>query len=438
MSDGTLLVQDSRTSKQYTIPITADTVSATDFQKITSPTGKLALYDPGLQNTIIKKTQVTGRDPVSGITLFRGFLANQIWGRDADFEDHFHLLVFGKDPFPEEREKLRRRLANAMTNVPETVVKVIQAFPRTSHPLPMIVAGLAAFLSANPSSLPVIHGDNIYHGNSALCDEGVIQATAAFAVVMGLINSHRKQLPYIPADPKKSFYQNVFTMMRCPVDHNYLVTFREGMVLNSDNGMTQSTVVMLSTASSLPDPISCLISAITAAYGPLHYGAQEAGAITLKSIGSVDKVPLFLEQVKRRERRLFGFGHRLHKREDPRLASVKRWLKMMDFTPEKEPMLGLAQEIDRLASSDEYFIKRNLRANADFYTHFLFKAWGFDWDMICAANMFHRIIGLMAHWREAMDQPIKIFRATDLYVGPGLAQEDSRTGDAETKIQARL
>lgn len=198
---------------------------------------------------------------------------------------------------------------------------------------------------------------------------------------MGLINSHRKQLPYVPADLQKSFYENVFAMMRCPVDHNYLVTFREGMVLNSDNGMTQSSVVLLSTASSLPDPISCLISAITAAYGPLHYGAQEAGATTLKSIGSVDKVPEFLEQVKRRERRLFGFGHRLHKREDPRLASVKRWLKVMDYTPDKEPLLGLAQEIDRLASSDEYFIKRNLRANADFYTHFLFKAW-FVFDVL--------------------------------------------------------
>lgn len=148
MSDGTLLIQDSRTSKQYTISVTSDTITAVDFQKITSPTGKLALYDPGLQNTIIKKTQITGRyvvgsiacilnnakchfpsDPATGITLFRGLSAKEIWNRHADFEDHFHLLVFGKYPSPDESEALRRRLAVQMKIVPETVIKVVQAFP---------------------------------------------------------------------------------------------------------------------------------------------------------------------------------------------------------------------------------------------------------------------------------------------------------------------
>lgn len=138
--------------------------------------------------------------------------------------------------------------------------------------------------------------------------------------------------------------------------------------------MTHSTFLMLAAASALPDPLSCLISATAAAYGPLHYGAQEATWSNLQEIGTPENVPAFLEQVKRRKRRLFGYGHRVHKAEDPRLAIIKGLLVELDVTPDSQPLMSIAREIDRVAAGDEYFTSRGLRANADFYFGFLIDA----------------------------------------------------------------
>ncbi|KAH9890818.1 citrate synthase-like protein [Xylariomycetidae sp. FL2044] len=133
-----------------------------------------------------------------------------------------------------------------------------------------------------------------------------------------------------------------------------------------------------------------------------------------------------VEQVKRRERRLFGYGHRVHKAEDPRLAIIKGLLDELDVTPAKNPLMGIAREIDRVAAGDEYFTSRGLRANADFYFGFLIDAFGFDPDMVILANLAMRILGLMAHWREAMDQEVKIFRPLHIYTGPEPGEERAK------------
>jgi citrate synthase len=272
----------------------------------------------------------------------------------------------------------------------------------------MVIAGLSAYLSSDPEFIPAIHGGNIYHRNPRVADEAAIKTAAVYAVVVSLVSCHRKGISFVPAETDDSFLENLFRMMglvdpntRRP-DARVLSVFRKGLVLNCDNGMTQSNLVLCATASSLCDPISCLISAVSAAYGPLHYGAQEAGYRTLKEIGTPERVPEFLEQVKRRERRLFGYGHRTFASEDPRLSAVKGWLEELNFSSEQEPLMKVAEEIDRLAAQDDYFKSRGLRANADFYTLFVFRAYGFDWEMIGAANFCMRIIGFMAHWREAM------------------------------------
>lgn len=251
---------------------------------------------------------------------------------------------------------------------------------RSSLPMPMLLAGLSAYVASDPNAIPAVRGNGIYHGNLKLVDGAAIRTLAAYAVALGLVASHRKGIPFVPARVDRSFYENLFLMMG-HVDPTtgepnpvVLSCFRRAAILNADNGMTQSTFVLLAAASSLPDPISCLISALAAAYGPLHYGAQEAGYNNLKGIGGAENVPAFLEQVKKGERRLFGFGHRSFKMEDPRLAPVKQMLEELKANTESHPLLSVAYEIDRLASTDEYFVKRGLCANADFYTVFLFAA----------------------------------------------------------------
>ena len=240
----------------------------------------------------------------------------------------------------------------------------------------MVLAGLAAYVGCNPVSIPAFNGGNIYHGNAKLADDGVIRTVASYAVVVGLAASHRKTMEFKPASIQNTYYENLFVMMGSVNASNgrpdplKLSCFRRFAVLNADHGMTLSTFVMLATASSLADPISCLISALAAAYGPLHFGAPEAAYRTLERIGTPENVPSFIEEVKRGERRLFGFGHRTYKVVDPRLVPIKDLL--TELNTAANPLLKVAQEIEKVASADEYFKARHLNANADFYGHFVF------------------------------------------------------------------
>ena len=242
----------------------------------------------------------------------------------------------------------------------------------------MVLAGLAAYIGCDPSAIPAFNGGNIYHGNTKLADEGVIKTAAAYAVVVGLAASYRKGIKFTPASAKDTYYENLFVMMGIVNTLNgrpdalKLSCFQRFAVLNADHGMTLSTFVLLATASSLADPISCLISSLAAAYGPLHFGASESAYRTMKRVGHIGNVPSFIEEVKKGERRLFGFGHRTYKVVDPRLGPIKDIL--AELNAASNPLLKVAQEIEKVASADEYFRARNLNANADFYGDFVFIA----------------------------------------------------------------
>ncbi|RDW56963.1 hypothetical protein BP5796_13030 [Coleophoma crateriformis] len=386
--DGELSIEDSRTSAKYRIPIRNNSILAADLVKIRGPKkGKsltkngdgLLLFDNGLQYTAIKKSKISARDAATGMPLYRGYSMEKLTEMGADFEDLFHLMVLGSYPNAEEREWLRAALAKEMMEVPDAVVKVVQAFPRDSPAMSMLLAGLSAYISAYPHGIPALQGSFIYHANPRLADKAAIKTTAAYAVVLGLVSCHRKRIPFKRASASGTFYSNLFTMMGMvgpndQVDPKILDLFKRGAIYNADNGMTHSTFVLLTAASAFPDPISCLTSAVAAAYGPLHYGAQEAMWNNLQSIGAKENVPAFLEKVKRKERRLFGYGHRAFAVEDPRLKPVMGWLRELNVSEKTQPLFGLANEIDRVASKDEYFRTRGLSANADFYTAFYFNA----------------------------------------------------------------
>ncbi|KAL6715299.1 hypothetical protein ACLMJK_007564 [Lecanora helva] len=380
-NQGSLFIKDSRTSRKYEIPIHRNGVRATAFKRIKAPgtsqntadktADGLRVFDPGLQNTAVVETSTSFADSDRGQLFYRGHNLTQLW--TCDFEAMLHLMVWNEYPTEQQIESLRFSLATAMMEVPKSVVDTIRSFP---PPVPMVLAGLAAYMGYNPASIPAFNGGNIYHGNAKIIDKGIISTVAAYAVAVGLAASHRKGIKYTPASTQNTYYENLFVMMGIVnpssgrPDPLHLSYFRRFAVLNADHSMTLSTFVMLATASSLPDPVSCLMSAIAAAYGPLHFGAPEAACRTLQRIGSLDNVPSFIEEVKRGERRLFGFGHRTYKVVDPRLGPIKHLLAELDAA--KDSLFKVAQEIERVASGDEYFRTRRLNANADFYGHFVF------------------------------------------------------------------
>ncbi|KAL2004489.1 hypothetical protein VTN00DRAFT_3461 [Thermoascus crustaceus] len=418
MSSGKLLVKDSRTSLEYEIPIHRNAVNATALKQIKAPGagtnnadkvgGGLRIYDPGLQNTAVVETDISFADSERGLLLYRGHKLEQVW--DSNFEEMLHLMVWGKYPTSQQKEELRQVLATTMSKVPENVVNTIKAFPSTSPPMPMIIAGLAAYVACNPESIPASNGGNIYQGNAAKIDAGIIKAVSSYAVVVGLAASHRKGIPFVPASAENTYYENLFVMMGL-VDQSTgrpepekLLCYQRFGVLNADHGMALSAFAALVSASSLPDPISCLISALAAACGPLHFGASESAHRALKEIGSPENVPKFIQQVKRGERKLFGYGHRTYKGTDLRVAPIRRLLD--DINATSSPLFKVAEEIQRVAASDDYFKSRSLHANADFYGNFIFTGIGFEPEFIPIAMVTQRIVGIMAHWREYMRESV--------------------------------
>ncbi|GMF67830.1 unnamed protein product [Aspergillus oryzae] len=320
MSSGVLHIVDSRTKQKYEIPIRRNVISAIDLKSIKAPAAGtdradhvadgLRVHDPGLQNT--------------------------------------------------------------------TVIESAISYSRTTSPLPLILAGLSAYLACFPDTIPASTHASLYQGNLRNVDHAVIRTVAAYGVIFGLVNSHRKGIDFQPPSQENSYCANLFIMAGLLDRHSSrpdptkLSCFRRFAMLNADHGMALTVFSALVTASSLSDPISCLISAVAAAYGPLHFGATVSAQRTLREIGSTDKVPEFIEGVKNRRTKLFGYGHRSYKGLDPRVRPIQSILKDLDLS--KNDYLKITERIEEIASADDYFRHRGLYPNADFYGNFVFTA----------------------------------------------------------------
>ena len=170
--------------------------------------------------------------------------------------------------------------------------------------------------------------------------------------------------------------------------------------------------------SSLADVYVSLSGAITALYGPLHGGANQAVLVMLEEIGSIDNVPEFIEQVKKKERKLMGFGHRIYKNHDPRARIVKSIADKLFETLERDKLLDIAIQLEKIALSDEYFIKRKLYPNVDFYSGVIYKALGIPTEMFTIMFTLPRLAGWLAHWDEFVEDPEnKIVRPRQIYKG---------------------
>lgn len=227
-----------------------------------------------------------------------------------------------------------------------------------------------------PDIMPSSSHPTLYQDDLDRTDQLILRTVACYAVVFAAARCHRLGIPWQRPSANRSFYENLFTLAGLadsttgspnPVK---LHSFRHFAMLNADHGMALVVFSTLVTASSLTDPISCLISAITAAYGPLHFGATESAQNALCEIGDPANVPGFLEQVKSGKRKLFGYGHREYKGVDPRVDPIKKILK--DLAPGSNPLFKVAEAIEAAATTDQYFVSRCLFPNADFYGNFVF------------------------------------------------------------------
>ena len=241
----------------------------------------------------------------------------------------------------------------------------------------MVIAGLAAYAGEHPSHIPANAGGNLYMGDMEVVDAAIPRALAYFSVCAALASCHREGIDFMPPEESGSFLYNTLLMMgkvdpsTGKPDSQFLYHMRRVWGLGADLGHTNSTAAFLHGASSLGDPLSCLISGLSSGYGVLHFGAAEASYRNLAAVGDKKNVPWVIEQVKSKKIKLFGYGHRIFKMVDPRIPLGAQ---ILSEIASKHPLVQVAMEIDRIACEDEYFTSRNLQANSDLYIGIVYTA----------------------------------------------------------------
>ena len=384
----TLSVVDNRTGESYTIPIAHNAINASAFKQIKSPENEdyyadqnqagLRIYDPGYSNTAVSESKVCYIDGWKGMIQYRGYSISDIVGKKG-FYDTFYLLVWGNWPSEEQRCQLRNDI-NRFPLPPQHVFDVIQSFPKNGSPMGMVIAGLAAYQSSQMDSIPAFCGRNLYLGDPDLVDKEILRFMANLSVVTAAVYCHYQGREFTPPRHELGYIENLLLMMGhveretgLP-NPRYVSIIERLWVLIADHEMTCSTAALLQTASSLPDLVSAMTSAISALYGPLHGGAIEVAYRNFEQIGNVSNVPTKIERVKNGKERLFGFGHRIYRVKDPRYVFIRQIMLELHKEIEDDPLLKIAFEVERVAGEDEYFTKRNLRPNADLFAALTYKA----------------------------------------------------------------
>ncbi|KAL6717769.1 hypothetical protein ACLMJK_003854 [Lecanora helva] len=426
-----LIVIDLRTGTPYRIPIQYNAISATHFAQIKAPENEdspadqnehgLRVFDAGFQNTAVSQSAITYVDGKKGTIQYRGYSITDLYGK-VRFVDTAFLLIWGHIPSKEERAKLEYDLAH--TALPsKQVFDVIRAFPSDAPPLTMITAGLAAIQGSQKTMIPAHMGKNLYLKNPKSVDRIITKLMADLAVVSAIAYCHHEGVPFHEPNPNLSYIENLLHMMgrvdeSTGLPNSHHVSCLERLwTLVADHEMTCSTAAFLQTASSLSDPYSCLISAIGAGFGILHGGAIEVAYKNIAEVASTENIPAKIEGIKSGKERLFGYGHRLYKVVDPRSVFIREVVSELGEEIQNDPLLKIAFEIDRVASTDEYFTSRKLHPNADLFASFAYKAMGFKPDFILILSMVSRTQGFLAHWREAMEGSARIWRPMQIYNG---------------------
>ncbi|PWY89918.1 citrate synthase [Aspergillus heteromorphus CBS 117.55] len=430
--EGTLTVRDNRTGSKYTIPIVRNAVPAMGFRQICVDRADktlrqqfedgLRVIDPGYRNTAVKMSSITYINGNEGIILYRDHPLGSLIGKS--YEEITHLLIWGSLPTSEQRLHFQRRIAQAMV-VPDNVFQLIASFPRTTPPMVVLGAALTGFLADQPELIPAHAGANLYNKRPEMVDAQIIRTLAIVAVSAALAHCHMTGRTFRNPDLNLSYIENILHMGGF-VDDNAAVTpekaaeiLTKAWALYADHEMTNSTSAFLHTSSTLTDPLSAMVACAMSGYGLLHGGAIDAAYKGMRDIGGVENVPKLIERVVRKECRLSGYGHRIYKQVDPRAKYVREMLDELTRNRdirEMDPILQVAMEIDRVASTNEYFVKRNLQANADLYGSFVYTALGITPQFATVLAACSRVSGVMAHWKEQTERTPDLWRPLQVYV----------------------
>jgi len=414
-SRDSLSITDNRTGKTYELPIAEGTIKAIDLRQIKTGDDDFGLmtYDPAFMNTAACRSAITYIDGDKGILRYRGYPIEELAER-ASFLEVSYLLAEGELPTPAQLLKWTEDI-RYHTYVHTNIIKFLEGFRYDAHPMGMLLGVVGALSTFYPDAKDIGDPANRYVQR--------VRLMAKMPTIAAFVFRHSRGLPYEFPRNDLDYIGNYVNMMFSigGLHHPNKVLQRALeilLILHADHEQNCSTSAVRSVGSSHVDPFSAVSAGIGALYGPLHGGANEAVLRMLDEIGDKKHIPAFIESVKRGEGRLMGFGHRVYKSYDPRAKLIKKTADDVFAQTGLNPKLEVAMELERIALEDDYFIKRKLYPNVDFYSGLIYQAMGYPTDYFTVLFAVGRLPGWLAQWEEMLiDKDQKISRPRQIYTG---------------------
>jgi citrate synthase len=400
MAQNTLSITDNRTNKSYELPI------ENDFGMMT--------YDPAFMNTASCRSSITFIDGDKGILRYRGYPIETL-AEHCTFLEVAYLLIFGELPTEAELKNWVGEITHH-TMLHETTKKFMEGFRYNAHPMGMLVSTLAALSTIYPEAKNIFDAKNRMHQ--------IVRLIAKMPSLAALAYRHSVGFPYVYPDNELTYTENFMNMLWKMVEPKYVANpvlaraLDILFILHADHEQNCSANTMRCVGSAHTDPYLTTAGAASALAGPLHGGANEEVLKMLDEIGSKDNVPAYVKKIKEGHGKLMGFGHRVYKNYDPRAKIIKWTAEQVFEVTGRNTRLDIALELERIALQDDYFIKRKLYPNVDFYSGIIYQAMGFKPEMFTVLFAIPRAAGWLAQWQEMLtDTEQKIARPRQVWTG---------------------
>jgi len=416
---GTVTVTLDGSNKSASLPLLEGTLGTpvADIRKLYNDLG-IFTFDPGYGETASCDSKITYIDGDAGVLLYRGYPIEQL-AKHSDFVEVCYLLMYGNLPNAAELAEFKKGVTYH-TMVHEQIRQFFNGFRRDAHPMAImcgVVGALAAF-----------YHDNINMTDPRQREIAAFRLIAKVPTIAAMAYKYALGQPFVYPRNDLSYAANFLHMLNSVPAEPYVVSpvlekaMDRILVLHADHEQNASTSTVRLAGSTGANPFACIAAGIAALWGPAHGGANEAVLKMLADIGTPDKIPQFIAEVKDKNShtKLMGFGHRVYKNFDPRAKIMKESCHevLAELGVKNEPLLDMAMEMERIALTDDYFVSRKLYPNVDFYSGIILKAMGIPTSMFTVIFAVARTIGWVSQWKELVEDPTqRIGRPRQIYTG---------------------
>ncbi|MBC3847661.1 citrate synthase [Winogradskyella echinorum] len=405
--------------EKYEFPVITGTENevAIDIKALRGSTKGVITLDPGYKNTGSCESAITFLDGEKGILRYRGYSIEEL-AEKADFLEVAYLLIFGELPTQEQLDKFHADIKSHSV-VDDDIKKILDAFPKSAHPMGVLASLTSALTAFNPTSVNVDSEEEMYNA--------IVRILGKFPILVAWTMRKKHGMPLDYGSSSLGYVENILQMMFKNPTSDYeqnpilINALDKLLILHADHEQNCSTSTVRITGSSHAGLFVSLAAGISALWGPLHGGANQAVLEMLEAIkedGGDTKKYMAKAKDKNDPFRLMGFGHRVYKNFDPRAKIIKVAAnEVLSDLGVEDPILDIARGLEKEALEDPYFVDRKLYPNVDFYSGIIYRAMGIPVEMFTVMFALGRLPGWIAQWREMRLRKEPIGRPRQLYTG---------------------